>query len=259
MSAVPSSPPPSPRPVVLVHGAFHGAWCWAGLQAELDRRGVPSYAVDLPGHGVSPDPLTDLHGDAEAVARVVERLGGDVVLVGHSYGGAVISQADVADRVSRLVFLAALVLDEGEDPAALMATFPAPARSPEPAGGAGPADGAGPARALFVRQADGTMAADPSLGPTVFYNTCSPETAAAAVARLCPQRTATFKQPATRASWRTVPSTYIRCLQDRAVPPAAQTQLAARCGEVLDIDTDHSPFLCAPSLLADLVAPLARR
>ncbi|MPY95620.1 MAG: alpha/beta fold hydrolase, partial [Acidimicrobiia bacterium] len=58
----------SPRPIVLVHGACHGAWCWAAVQAELDRRGVPSYAVDLPGHGTSLAPLEDLHGDAVAVA-----------------------------------------------------------------------------------------------------------------------------------------------------------------------------------------------
>jgi hypothetical protein len=112
---------------------------------------------------------------------------------------------------------------------------------------------------LFVRQPDGTLAADPELGPPVFYNTCTPAEAAAAVARLCPQRAATFKQPATRANWRNVPSTFIRCLQDRAVPLAAQDQLARRCDAVLDLDTDHSPFLCAPGSLADLVAPMAAR
>ena len=139
-----------------------------------------------------------------------------------------------------------------------MATFPPPPK----ASGATESGGARPgaaehSRSLFVRQPDGTMAADPALGPTVFYNTCTALEAAAAVARLCPQRTATFKQPATRANWRTVPSTYIRCLQDKAVPLGAQDQLAQRCGDVLDIDTDHSPFLCAPGLLADLLAPLA--
>jgi pimeloyl-ACP methyl ester carboxylesterase len=243
------------RPVVLVHGAFHGAWCWAGLQAELDRRGVPSFAVDLPGHGVSLDPLTDLHGDAQSVSRVLERLGGDeVVLVGHSYGGAVISQADLGGRVSRLVYLAALVPDVGEDPAALMATLPRPVREPAAAGGDDRQ-----VRTLFVRQPDGTIGPDPDLGPPVFYNTCEPPSVAAAVARLCPQRAATFKQPATRANWRAVPSTFVRCLRDRAVPLAAQDQMAERCADVLSIDTDHSPFLCAPGELADLLAPLAAR
>ena len=71
--------------VVLVHGAWHGAWCWSALQAELDQRGIASIAVDLPGHGASTAPLGDLHGDAAAVAAVVDRIDGDVVLVGHSY------------------------------------------------------------------------------------------------------------------------------------------------------------------------------
>lgn len=244
----------SARPVLLVHGAFHGAWCWAGLQAELDRRGVPSFAIDLPGHGASAEPLTDLHGDAEAVSRALERIGSDVVLVGHSYGGAVISQADLGGRVSRLVYLAALAPDVGEDPAGVMAAFPAPARSgegerPEPSAASGP---------LFVRQPDGTLGADPALGPRVFYNTCTPLEQAAALARLCTQKASTFKQPTTRANWRDVPSTYIRCLQDKAVPLGGQDQQAARCTNVVDIDTDHSPFLCAPGPLADLIAPLAR-
>ncbi|MEZ5411955.1 MAG: alpha/beta fold hydrolase [Acidimicrobiales bacterium] len=256
MTAAGSSLPAPARPVVLVHGAFHGAWCWAGLQAELDRRGVPSFAVDLPGHGVSTEPLTDLHGDAEAVTRVLERMGvDDIVLVGHSYGGAVISQADLGGQVSRLVYLAAIVPDAGEDPAAVMAAFPDPPRRAG-SGSGGSGGGSGP---LFVRQPDGTLGADPALGPSVFYNTCTPAQTAAALARLCPQRAATFKQPLTRANWRSVPSTYVKCLQDKAVPPAAQDQQAERCSELVSIDSDHSPFLCAPSTLADLLVPLALR
>ena len=98
--------------VVLVHGAWHGAWCWSALQAELDQRGIASIAVDLPGHGASTAPLGDLHGDAAAVAAVVDRIDGDVVLVGHSYGGGVISVAGaLSPRVRHLVYLAAYVLD----------------------------------------------------------------------------------------------------------------------------------------------------
>lgn len=261
MSDSPSPSAGTARTVVLVHGAFHGAWCWAGLQAELDRRGVPSFAVDLPGHGVSTEPLTDLHGDADAVTRVLQRLGGDdMVLVGHSYGGAVISQADLGGQVSRLVYLAAIVPDQGEDPAAVMAAFPNPPKPAPPAGSAtGSGVGSGGGGAFFVRQPDGTLAADASRGPAIFYNTCTPAQTAAALARLCPQRAATFKQPLTRANWRSVPSTYVKCLQDRAVPPAAQDQQAERCRELVTIDTDHSPFLCAPATLANLLVPLATR
>ena len=68
--------------VVLVHGAWHGAWCYASLQHALDELGIPSYAVDLPGHGASLLPPTDLLGDAAHVAAVLDRIDGPVVLVG---------------------------------------------------------------------------------------------------------------------------------------------------------------------------------
>jgi pimeloyl-ACP methyl ester carboxylesterase len=103
------------RTIVLVHGAWHGAWCWAPLQATLDAAGVPSLALDLPGHSTSPEPLGDLYGDGAAVGRLLDTVACDVVLVGHSYGGAVISEA-VADRtnVSHLVYVAAFCLEVDE-------------------------------------------------------------------------------------------------------------------------------------------------
>ena len=121
--------PASARTVVLVHGAWHGAWCYAALQAELDRRGVPSLAVDLPGHGVSLAPLTDLHGDARCVADTLAMLGQrgveNPVLVGHSYGGAVITQAAVwFPAVAHLVYLAAFALDDGESVMGALRAFP---------------------------------------------------------------------------------------------------------------------------------------
>ena len=156
----------APCPIVLVHGAFHGAWCWAALQAELDRLGIPSYAIDLPGHGASTAPLENLHGDADAVAALLERLAQDsdeeVVLVGHSYGGAVIGQAGLAGRVRRLVFLAALVVEEGECATELVMRMPA--------------EGSGVGR-VMRRDERGLMVPLPEAAGDVFYNTCSPATA----------------------------------------------------------------------------------
>ncbi|HEY4331918.1 MAG TPA: alpha/beta hydrolase, partial [Ilumatobacteraceae bacterium] len=111
--------------IILVHGAWHGAWCWAALQAELDSRGMPSLAIDLPGHGASGQPFSDLHGDAAAVARLIERLGTPVTLVGHSYGGAVISQAAAGlSAVAHLVYLAAYVPDIGESVTGMSVAMP---------------------------------------------------------------------------------------------------------------------------------------
>lgn len=90
--------------VVLVHGAWHGAWCWDLVVDQLHQQDVPVVAIDLPGHGVSTEPLTDLHGHGDAVRAALESIDGPVVLVGHSYGGAAITDGDpplrAAPRVS---------------------------------------------------------------------------------------------------------------------------------------------------------------
>jgi len=241
----------SPRPIVLVHGAVHGAWCWAALQTELDRRGVPSYAVDLPGHGASTEELTDTMGNAAAVAAVVDRVvarhGRPAVLAGHSYGGTVIGQAAQAGKVDHLVFVTALVTEVGESPNSLMATFPPPVFT-------GPV----PSR-IFVRGDDGTISGNPEAAVPVFYNESPAEAAAAAIARLCPQRTASLKQEVTRAAWKDIAATYVRCTKDMAISIAAQDMLIGRLADpnVATLETDHSPFLGMPAELADILAPLA--
>ena len=88
--------------VLLVHGAWHGAWAWDRVLARLRSAGVEALAVDLPGHGGDPVAFGDLHGDAARVRQELDRMGRDVVLVGHSYGGGVALSAAVcgAPRVS---------------------------------------------------------------------------------------------------------------------------------------------------------------
>ena len=236
----------APHTVVLVHGAWHGAWCYAALQAELDRRGVASYAVDLPGHGVSPLPLSDLYGDAQLVADTLARIGGPVVLVGHSYGGAVIGEAATRhpDNVVHLVYLTAFCLDTGEALLAYNATLP-------------PAD---IALGEAIRpSADGTTSTvEPALCEASFYAQCPPGTAAAAIARLCPQPFSSFLQPVTGAPWKTIPSTYVRCTLDGAIPITSQDVMAQRCAQVVTLETDHSPFASRPVETADLLERLAR-
>src|SRR3954447_5826138 len=100
--------------IVLVHGAWHGAWCWERLTPLLDGAGVPSVAVDLPGHGADPGPFTDMHGDADRVRDVLDGIDGDVVLVGHSYGGIVITDIGTHPNVRHLVYVAAFAIDADE-------------------------------------------------------------------------------------------------------------------------------------------------
>lgn len=230
--------------IVLVHGAWHGAWCWAALQNELDRRGIPSLAVDLPGHGASVLPLGDLHGDAAHVVDVVTTLSRPVVLVGHSYGGAVITEAAVRLKgatdspVGHLVYLAAFCLDEGES---VMDVARHESGGPVDLGTAMvPIDG-------------GLTVLDPEKAAPALYGACDERAVEAALARLSPQPIATLLQPVSGAPWYSIPSTYVVCTRDRAVHPGNQEYMARRCRTTVRLDTDHSPFLSMTSETADIL------
>lgn len=231
--------------VVLIHGAWHGAWCWAALQAELDGRGIASMAIDLPGHGSSTLPFGDLHGDAQHVVDVVARLGRRVVLVGHSYGGAVITEAahhidqTTPSGVTHLIYLAAFCPDAGETVMDL-------ARHES----GGPVD-LGDA---MVPIEGGLSILEPTKATPALYGDCDPKAVSAALERLCPQPLATMIQPISGAPWRHTPSTYVVCTRDRSVHPGLQEHMAGRCTNVVRFDTDHSPFLSMTKETADVIA-----
>lgn len=238
----------SVRHVVLVHGAWHGAWCWAALQAELDRRGVPSLAVDLPGHGSSTAPLTDLHGDAAEVSRVLtvlaERGVTGSVLVGHSYGGAVVTEASHrTPLVDHLVYVAAFALNTGESVMSALGSFP---RHDVGLG------------AAMVAQPDGTSVLNPELAAPALYGCCDDATVSASLARLSPQPMATVTQPVTGNGRDRVASTYVLCSRDDSVHPEHQRIMAARCTRTIELDTDHSPFASMTLETADILERLAR-
>lgn len=230
--------------VVLVHGAWHGAWCYAALQERLDRRGIASLAIDLPGHGASTLPLGDLHGDAQHVADVVEAWGRPVVLVGHSYGGAVITEAAVrTSHVQHLVYLAAFAPDEGDG---IMSTLGSLERRDVAL-----------SAAMQMRD-DGTSVLEPTAAIPALYGSCPPEMIAAAVARLSPQPMATFGQPVTGSPRATIASTYVVCTEDRAIHPDHQVAMSTRCTHVVTLDTDHSPFASMPDETADVIERVVR-
>jgi pimeloyl-ACP methyl ester carboxylesterase len=232
------------RPVVLVHGAWHGAWCWAALQAALEQRGISSCAVELPGHGSSPFPLTDLHGDAAAVTAALADLDG-AVLVGHSYGGAVITEAAAgATNVDHLLYIAAFVPDAGESAMSLVRSMP---RARTIIG------------AAITVGDDGvsTLDGDEQI-VAALYGHCPPADAAAAITQLTPQPMQNLEQAVTAAAWRTIPSTYLCCAYDGAVHIDHQRLMADRCSHTVTFDTDHSPFMSAVGATADLVESLSR-
>ena len=234
--------------IVLVHGAWHGAWCWAALQSALDEMGAASIAIDLPGHGASNLPFGDLHADAQHVVDVVSRLGQSVVLVGHSYGGAVITEASHRLQssnvdVRHLVYLAAFCPDTGESVMDL-------ARHPS----GGPVD-LGDAMTMI----DGGLSVlEPTKAAPALYGDCPDAPVRAAIARLCPQPMATVLQPTTGAGWKTIDSTYVVCTRDRSVHPGHQEYMAQRCRRVIRLDTDHSPFLSKTAETAEILVGVAR-
>jgi pimeloyl-ACP methyl ester carboxylesterase len=226
---------------VLVHGAWHGAWCFERVLDGLRDAGMPAIAVDLPGHGDDPGPLTDLHGDADRVREVLDGIDGDCILLGHSYGGAVITEAGVHPAVRHLVYLCAFNLDGSE---ACMTT----AIEEAAAAGISWETQADPG---LVEHADGTLTITNAAAS--FYNDCDGQTVAWALARLGPQPTVTLQQQPAAVAWRERPSTYVVCTDDRGPHPDLQRILARRCTNVVEWPTSHSPFFSAPERVVDLL------
>ena len=231
-----------PATIVLVHGAWHGSWCWDDVVAGLRARGFVTVAVDLPsrsGQG-------SIAADAAFVRAVIEGVAGEVVVCGHSYGGCVITEAAAGlPAVTHLVYLAALMLDLGESAMRSVEIDVAP-------------DSTDLEHAIVVG-VDGTITLDLETAVAAFYADASPEQAAAATAQLTPQPGATLAESVSAVAWRGIPSSYVVCTEDRAVPVAVQRALAERATAVVEWDTSHSPFLSRPDLVVDLLADLADR
>jgi pimeloyl-ACP methyl ester carboxylesterase len=238
-----------PAAVVLVHGAWHGAWCWEPVVDRLEAAGTRVVAVDLPGHGDDLGPFTDLHGDADRVREVLDSFEEPVVLVGHSYGGAVVTEAGDHPSVARLVYLCALALDAGETCGSAAADESARlgiSHTGRPNLAAG-----------VIADDQGMVTVEPSIAAACLYNRCDGEAAKWALARLGPQPFVTLEQMPARVAWRVKPSTYVVCSDDMAVHPDLQRVLAKRCTESVEWDTDHSPFLSCPDRLSTFLVDLA--
>jgi pimeloyl-ACP methyl ester carboxylesterase len=225
----------------------HGAWAWERVLAELSSTGVQANAIDLPGHGDDHDALGDLHDDAARVRHELDRLGSEVLLVGHSYGGAVITEAGDHPAVDHLVYVAAFALDAGES-CVSVATDSANQISHEGRPNLGSGVAVSP---------DGLLILDPMHAAQCLYNDCDQQTVAWALERLGPQPLVTMQQEPTAVAWRTRPSTYVVCNDDMAVHPDLQRIMARRCTSAVEWATDHSPFLCRPDLVAGLLVELA--
>ncbi|MFF8096920.1 alpha/beta fold hydrolase [Streptomyces sp. NPDC016675] len=214
--------------LLLVHGAWHGGWCWDKLRAALDVEALQACTVNLPSAGGRSGIAEDVHVIREALAAI----DGPVVVVAHSYGGIPVTQA-IADahNVIHVVYLAAFQLDVGES---LLGFYGVPT-PPE---------------------SDVTQAV-PDDPIAQFYADVPSFEAGKAVERLLPQSTQSFTDAVERAGWRDIPSTYIVCENDQAIPAERQETLAVRSDEIHRLASSHSPFLSMPEDLSVLLSKIA--
>jgi pimeloyl-ACP methyl ester carboxylesterase len=232
---------------VLIHGAWHGGWCWYKVVALLEQQGHTVVAPDLPSHGRDKTPLAavTLAAYVDCVCQVIDAQREPVILVGHSMGGGIITQVaeERPDKVKVLVYLAALLPPNGAPMTHGMQDYP---------------------DSLVLRN---VVLSDDKSSATLrtealretFYADCAAEDVALARLLLVPQAQAPLNTPiqTSAANFGRVPRVYIACLQDRALTPALQKQLytAQPCQHVMTMDTSHSPFFSAPAeLAAHLVA-----
>jgi pimeloyl-ACP methyl ester carboxylesterase len=231
---------------ILVHGAWHGAWCWAKVVPHLERAGHTAVALDLPGLGDdrTPPQATSLASYAERVVAALDAADGPSVLSGHSMGGMVISLAAEArpEKVRALMYVCAFLPRDGDSLFQLAA---------------GDEDARVQGNAV-VDEAQGLMAVEPSKRREVFYGDCTDEDASSSSARLVPQFMGVLATPVRLTAERhgSVRREYIECLQDRAISIARQRQMVAAspCAAVHTLDASHSPFLSQPEALAALLA-----
>jgi pimeloyl-ACP methyl ester carboxylesterase len=220
--------------IMLVHGAWHGSWCWEPVVQLLQERGFSTAVVDNPSVTC---PGADLAADSENVRSALDAIEGPVVLVGHSYGGAVITEAGTHPKVEHLVYLTAFALDVGESLIDNQLT------------------GGDDMKLAEALQLEGEVVnVEPARIVEFFYHDCAPEVAAAAAARLRPMSMAAMAGTAREIAWRERPSTYVVCTDDRAIPVSLQRACAQRVGAVVELATSHSPFLSRPDELARLLA-----
>jgi len=224
--------------VVLVHGAFADASGYAGVIRELQTAGIKVVAP--------PNPLRSLRSDAEAIGALVRAIDGPVLLVGHSYGGAVITQASAElDSVTGLVYLAAFGIDTGEScasvqepyPPSLLAKTSAPTPYDAPGGQGGPD--------LYITEAQfrETFCADAPV-----------DVAAAMFATQRPLTLAALTESATSAGWKTKPSWFLIPERDNAISPAAQRFMAERMGATTETTAgSHTVFIPQPVAVAGFI------
>ena len=228
---------------VLVHGAWHGGWCWKKLVPLLEAKGHKVVTPDLPALGSDKTPISEVtfQSYVDRVCQYIDAEADTVILLGHSMSGFVITQVaeERPDKIQTLIYLAAFLPQHGDSLISL----------------ADQMDGSLVHPNLIFSEDGGSATLDEKVCRQAFYEDCTPEDTEVALSLLVPQATAPLATPVqiTSENYGRVKRVYITCLQDRAIPPAFQKKLylASPCEKVLSLDASHSPFLSMPEALAE--------
>ena len=228
---------PNTPTVVLVHGGFADASFWAPVIEDLQSHNVPVLAP--------PNPLRGLAHDAEYIASYVNQLEGPVLLVGHSYGGAVISVAGASTpNAVGLVYVAAFALDEGESFGEIFGEF-----------GETPLVGA--VRPSNYPLANGERAVELTIAPELYKEAFAADLSDDAIRVLAVSQrpfAAIFEDRAEAAAWKTLPSWAVIATSDNAIPPDAERHMATRAGaQIVEVDASHSIALSQPAAVGELI------
>jgi pimeloyl-ACP methyl ester carboxylesterase len=213
--------------IVLIHGAWHGPWCWENLRSCLHAAGWETTAPHLPSTPLAPtEPTPGLHDDIAALLDHVDHIEGPIAVVAHSYGGIPATElvALRPERVSHLVYVAAYLPQPGDSMYAL--------------------------HGIQIPQDITGMVPVPDDPIPMFYGDVDYATASTAAAQLRPQSLRSWTERAEHTDVSTTPTTYLLCENDQALPVLMQETFSARADAIERLDSGHSPFLSQPRTLA---------
>jgi pimeloyl-ACP methyl ester carboxylesterase len=231
---MPASSGSAANNVVLVHGGFVDGSGWEAVYRALRKEGLTVSVVQ--------NPTISLADDVKATRRVVAAQNGPVVLVGHSYGGAVITEAGNDPKVASLVYIAAFAPDNGESVAALI-------KDPPPGAPVPP----------ILPPQDGYLLLDKAKFPASFAGDVDPERAAFMADAQVPWGVEALSGTISEAAWRSKPSWYMVTTDDRMIPPPAQRFMSKRAGAtVVEVNGSHAIYVSQPAAVASFIAKAAK-
>jgi pimeloyl-ACP methyl ester carboxylesterase len=234
MVTMPETPDSSARNVVLVHGGFVDGSGWEAVYRILRRDGFTVSVVQ--------NPTISLAGDVAATRRVIAAQDGPVILVGHSYGGVVITEAGNDPKVAALVYIAAFAPDQGESVATLIQNPPPGAPVPP-----------------ILPPTDGYLLLDKEKFAASFAADVDLELAAFMADAQMPWGVDALSGTISEPAWRSKPSWYLIATEDRMIPPPAQRAMSSRAGAtVAEVAGSHAIYVSQPAAVANLVATAAR-